>query len=140
MLIKNKKNMSKFNVNEVKCNGVGGSGYPAVLKHKDAIQGICQEVRDLIGIEKLWELATTDPTVDYHQGTRFNSVEDNAYRLISGIAEHVAEYIPTSELIEMHVGAILPMLTMKDKVTLVADACRDCASADHWYTFEKDWG
>ena len=132
--------MSKFNVNEVRCNGVGGSGYQAVLKHKDAIQGICQEVRDLIGIEKLWELATAEPNVDYHQGTRFNSVEDNAYRLITGIAGHVAEYLPTSELIEMHVGAILPMLTMKDKVTLVADACRDCASADHWYTFEKDWG
>jgi hypothetical protein len=29
---------------------------------------------------------------------------------------------------------------MEEKVTLVADACRDCASADHWYTFEKDWG
>ncbi len=132
--------MSKFKVNEVKCNGVGGHGYQAVLKHKDAIQEICQDVRDLIGIEKLWELATVEPNVDYYQGTRFNSVEDNAYRLITGIANHVSEYIPTSELIEMHVGAILPMLTMEEKVTLVADACRDCASADHWYTFEKDWG
>ena len=132
--------MSKFNVNEVRCNGVGGSGYQAVLKHKATIQEICQEVRDLIGIEKLWELATVESNVDYHQGTRFNSVEDNTYRLITGIAKHVSEYIPTSELIEMHVGAILTMLTMEDKVTLVADACRDCASADHWYTFEKDWG
>ena len=132
--------MSKFKASEVKCNGVGGHGYQAVLKHKDEILEICQDVRDLIGIEKLWELATVEPNVDYHQGTRFNSVEDNAYRLITGIANHVSEYIPTSELIEMHVGAILPMLTMEEKVTLVADACRDCASADHWYTFEKDWG
>ena len=132
--------MNKFNVNEVRCNGVGGSGYQAVLKHKDAIQEICQDVRDLIGIEKLWELATAEHDVDYHQGTRFNSVEDNTYRLVTGIANHVSEYIPTSELIEMHVGAILPMLTMEEKVTLVADACRDCAGADHWYTFEKDWG
>jgi len=132
--------MNKFNVNEVRCNGVGGSGYQAVLKHKDAIQEICQDVRDLIGIEKLWELATAEPNVDYHQGTRFNSVEDNAYRLITGLASHVAEYIPTSELIEMHVGAILPMLTMDEKVYMVLDALRDCAGADHWYTFEKDWG
>ena len=132
--------MSKFNVNEVRCNGVGGSGYQAVLKHKAAIQEICQEVRDLIGIEKLWELATVEPNVDYHQGTRFNSVEDNTYRLVTGIASHVSEYLPTSELIEMHVGAVLLMLTMEDKVTLVVDACRDCAGADHWYAFEKDWG
>ena len=133
--------MSKFNVNEVTCNGVGGHGYQAVLKHKDAILEICQDVRDLIGIEKLWELATADPNVDYHQGTRFNSVEDNAYRLISGIANHVLLSIcQTAVLLEMHVGAILPMLTMEEKVILVTDACRDCASADHWYTFEKDWG
>lgn len=132
--------MEQFNYKKIKCNGVGGYGYQAVLKHKDAILEICQDVRDLIGIEKLWELATVDPNVDYHQGTRFNSVEDNAYRLITGIAKHTAEYIPNSELIEMHVGAILPMLTMEEKVILVADACRDCASADHWYTFEKDWG
>ena len=132
--------MEQFNYKKIKCNGVGGYGYQAVLKHKDALLEICQDVRDLIGIEKLWELATVDPNVDYHQGRRFNSVEDNAYRLITGIAKHVSEYIPSSELVEMHVGAILPMLTMEEKVTLVADACRDCASADHWYTFEKDWG
>ena len=132
--------MEQFNYKKIKCNGVGGYGYQAVLKHKDAILEICQDVRDLIGIEKLWELATVDPNVDYHQGIRFNSVEDNAYRLITGIAKHTAEYMPNSELLEMHVGAILPMLTMEEKVTLVADACRDCASADHWYTFEKDWG
>jgi len=132
--------MEQFNYKKIKCNGVGGYGYQAVLKHKDAILEICQDVRDLIGIEKLWELATVDPNVDYHQGRRFNSVEDNAYRLITGIAKHVSEYIPSSELVEMHVGAILPMLTMEEKVILVADACRDCASADHWYTFEKDWG
>ena len=132
--------MEQFNYKKIKCNGVGGYGYQAVLKHKDAILEICQDDRDLIGIEKLWELATVDPNVDYHQGRRFNSVEDNAYRLITGIAKHVSEYIPSSELVEMHVGAILPMLTMEEKVTLVADACRDCASADHWYTFEKDWG
>ena len=132
--------MEQFNYKKIKCNGVGGYGYQAVLKHKDAILEICQDVRDLIGIEKLWELATVDPNVDYHQGIRFNSVEDNAYRLITGIAKHTAEYMPNSELLEMHVGAILPMLTMEEKVTLVADACRDCASADQWYTFEKDWG
>ena len=132
--------MNNFKVSEVTCNGTGGQGYRAVLKHKDAIVEICQEVRDLIGLDELFSLATKDKNSDYHRGYRFEEVENNAYRLITGIANHVSEYIPTSELIEMHVGAILPMLTMEEKVTLVADACRDCASADHWYTFEKDWG
>ena len=34
--------MSKFKVSEVKSNGVGGNGYQAVLKHKDAIVEVCQ--------------------------------------------------------------------------------------------------
>ena len=29
---------------------------------------------------------------------------------------------------------------MEEKVYMVLDALRDCASADHWYTYEKDWG
>ncbi len=132
--------MNKFNVNEVKCNGIGGKGYKAVLKHKDAIQGICQEVRDLIGTEELYSLATMDTNTDYHRGRRFEEVEDNAFRLITGIAEHVSSYMEDETLIEMHVASILKMLSTEDKVTLVVDACRDCASADHWYTFEKDWG
>lgn len=132
--------IKQFKASEVQCNGIGGKGYKAVLKHKDAIQGICQEVRDLIGTEELYSLATIDINTDYHRGIRFEEVEDNAYRLITGIAQHVSSYMEDETLIEMHVGAILPILTMKDKVTLVADACRDCASADHWYTFEKDWG
>ena len=46
--------MEQFNYKKIECNGVGGYGYQAVLKHKDQIQSICQEVRDLLG-DKLWE-------------------------------------------------------------------------------------
>jgi hypothetical protein len=136
----------QFNYKNIECNGVGGHGYQAVLKHKDAIQEICQDVRDLLG-DKLWDkmikhskATGRDASLGYHAGTRFTNVEDNAYRLITGIARHTAEYMPNSELLEMHVGAILPMLTMDEKVYMVLDALRDCAGADHWYTFEKDWG
>ena len=62
------------------------------------------------------------------------------FLLITGIANYVSSYMPNDELIEMHVGAVLPMLTMDEKVYMVLDALRDCASADHWYTYEKDWG
>ena len=92
--------INQFNVNEVKSNGVGGQGYQAVLVHKDAIVEICKEVRDLLGLDKIFELITKDETNDYYRGHRFEEVE----------------------------------------VTVVVDACRDCAGADHWYAFEKDWG
>ena len=60
--------MNNFKVSEVTCNGTGGQGYQAVLKHKDAIVEICQEVRDLIGLDELFSLATKDKNSDYHRG------------------------------------------------------------------------
>jgi hypothetical protein len=32
-----------------------------------------------------------------------------------------------------------PILTEANALDWVLDALRDCASADHWYHFEKDW-
>ena len=136
--------MKQFNYKEIECNGVGGRGYQAVLKHKDQIQAICQEVRDLLG-DRLWEkmieqASKVDSYGAYHAGSRYNRIEDNAYRLVTGIAKQVSSYLDSDELIEMHVGAILNNLTIDEKVYMVLDALRDCASADHWYTYEKDWG
>jgi len=136
--------MAQFNYKQIKCNGIGGSGYGAVLKHRDQIQSICQEVRDLLG-DKLWDKMiehanSVENWGDYHPGTRYSNVEDNSYRLVTGIANHVSTYLNSDELIEMHVGAVLNNLTIDEKVYMVLDALRDCASADHWYTFEKDWG
>ena len=136
--------MEQFNYKKIECNGIGGRGYQAVLKHKDQIQAICQEVRDLLG-DKLWDkmikqASEVDTYTEYYAGSRYSGVEDNAYRLVTGIARHVSSYLDSDELIEMHVGAILNNLTIDEKVYMVLDALRDCASADHWYTFEKDWG
>ena len=136
--------MEQFNYKKVECNGIGGYGYQAVFKHKDQIQAICQEVRDLLG-DKLWDkmikqASEVDTYTEYYAGSRYQGVEDNAYRLVTGIARHVSTYLKDDHLIEMHVGAVLNNLTIDEKVYMVLDALRDCASADHWYTFEKDWG
>ncbi|NCV19741.1 MAG: hypothetical protein EBW42_13495 [Rhodobacterales bacterium] len=136
--------MAKFNYKEIKCNGIGGFGYQATLKHINQITEICQEVRDLLG-DKLWDkmiehASEVDTYTEYYAGSRYNTVEDNGYRLATGIAKQVSTYLKDENLIEMHVGAVLNNLTIDEKVYMVLDALRDCASADHWYTFEKDWG
>ena len=136
--------MEQFNYKKIECNGIGGYGYQAVFTHKDQIQAICQEVRDLLG-DKLWDkmikqASEVDTYTDYFAGPRYNDVRSNATRLVTGIAKHISTYLNEDHLIEMHVGAILNNLTIDEKVYIVLDALRDCASADHWYTFEKDWG
>ena len=136
--------MEQFNYKKIECNGIGGYGYQAVFTHKDQIKAICQEVRDLLG-DKLWDkmikqASEVDTYTDYFAGPRYNDVRSNATRLVTGIAKHISTYLNEDYLIEMHVGAILNNLTIDEKVYMVLDALRDCASADHWYTFEKDWG
>lgn len=132
--------MKQFNALEVKCNGIGGYGYQAARKHNETILNIVNEVRDALGLEGIWQkIMELDNSYDYHQGRRFLDPESNATRLITGLGNYCHSYLESDELIEMHLGAILSNLTFEEKVILVVDACRDCAGADHWYTFEKEW-
>lgn len=131
----------KFNASEVKCNGIGGEGYQCVMKHKQAVQSIVDEVVSTIGRDRLYELvvASSEDHEDLYSGMRFNSNEDLMYRLVTGLAGYVYPKFNNAELTEMYVGAQLNMLSYDDKQTMVVEAARDCASADHWYTFEKQW-
>jgi hypothetical protein len=131
----------KFNVNEVKANGVGGYGYSAVSKHHGAIRSIVDEVVTTLGRDKLYELAVAsgEKYDDFYAGSRFNSNEDLTYRLISSLSNYIYPKFDSDELTEMYVAGLLVRLSAEEKQILVVDAARDCASADHWYTFEKQW-
>ena len=132
----------KFNAADVKANGIGGSGYQAVLKYRDSVRSIVDEVVNAIGRDKLYELAVDsgEKYDDFYAGSRFNSNEDLSYRLISSLASYIYPKFGNDQLTEMYVGALFSRLSFEEKQILVVDAARDCASADHWYTFEKDWG
>lgn len=134
---------TQFKADQVKCNGIGGQGYQDALKYKAQIIKICQDVRDSLGEDKIWleviKLAKIKNSLDIYGGPRFNSVEDNASRLISGIGQYVSSYIEDPSLMEMHIAAVLNNLTFEEKKIMVLEACLDCASADHWYEFEKEW-
>lgn len=58
---------------------------------------------------------------EYHYGSRFNNTDSVIFRIESAL-ETVEE------------------LDQLGLMNWALDALRDCASADHWYTFEKDWG
>lgn len=137
--------MSKFKATEVKCNGTGGHGYRGALKHKDTITKIVEEVKSNLSIEDFWLLTQAQNqkqpySSELYQGRRYGSVDDLTYRLISGLANYCYSYLESEELVEMHLISVLASLTYEEKQYLVIDAARDCAGADHWYAFEKDWG
>lgn len=62
-----------------------------------------------------------DDELQLFAGHRFNSDDDVIARIESISPERLAEKDPTSE-------------------DIIYDALYDCASADYYYQFEKDWG
>ena len=131
----------KFNASEVICNGIGGNGYAAVYKLKHQIKEIVLSVRKELGTENIYNtIIEQNPNEDFYSGRRFNDPDSIVSRLVSGLGNWAWKDFESDELVEMRVLNILETISKEDAITLVIDAHRDCAGADHWYTFEKDWG
>ena len=87
---------------------------------------------------------------DYYFGTRCRD-DDNVYgRIASAITSAaIKEIYPESQnkvmeddqvsVLEGFISAFTESLSGSEMDALIIDAFRDCASADHWYKFEKQW-
>jgi hypothetical protein len=87
---------------------------------------------------------------DYHSGRRFNDDETVATRIYSALTrEAIDTYFDKritinlmeheALLMEGVIKSFVDSLSGREMDIIILDAMRDCASADHWYTFEKDW-
>jgi hypothetical protein len=129
-----------FKANEVECNGVGGPGYASAMKSKDLIKRIVEEVREKIGTEAIFEtIVAENPRCNFYAGSRFTTVEEVVFRLATGLGNWSWNKLGNKELVEMNVRSILETISVDDSITIVIDAHRDCADADHWYEFERCW-
>jgi len=90
------------------------------------------------------------PEGDYHSGSRFNDNETVCTRICSALTtaarisvfgnEMVADMEDIGELLlEGVIKSFVDSLSGSEMDIIILDGMRDCASADHWYTFEKDW-
>lgn len=130
----------EFVASEVRCNGVGGRAYQQVLNHKASLQEMVDETLSDITRDELFEMVVgTGEGYGLYMGPRFMSNEDIVSRLIGAIGTYAYSKLGDEDLVEMYVGAQLNMMSYDDKLTLIVEAARDCASADHWYEYEKDW-
>lgn len=140
----------KFNVEEVSCNGIIG-GCATVLstenhnKLKTFInthfmmtpkEVILQELEDSNLIEGRWMI-----------GKRTQDTDQIINRVVSGLltyglhkfGQNGGTYKAHRELSEMWINAQVHMMTAQQIINLTEKALIDCASADHWYTYEKEW-
>ena len=88
---------------------------------------------------------------DYHPGRRFNDDDTITTRICSAITRAAIDlHFPYSDvqggldsneelLLEGVIKSFVDSLSGSEMDIIILDGMRDCASSDHWYTFEKDW-
>ena len=91
---------------------------------------------------------------NYHAGRRFNNNDDVVIRICSALSEAARkEYLDNKTSLSRHnyisesdelllqgiINSFIDSLSGREMDMIILDGLRDCASADHWYTFEKEW-
>lgn len=140
------KNNFKFEAKEVICNGnVGGCARILTEENMSTLRAflkthfmmapqevILKELEDSGVFDENWII-----------GSRAGDIDEIIYRMVSGLVEYghtkFAEFTGTNELTEMWINAQVKMMTAKDIITIAESALIDCATADYWYAYEKQW-
>lgn len=139
-----------FKASEVKCNGlIGGCGTVLTEENKSKLkvflnthfmmvdkETILQELEDSNLIDGRWII-----------GSRASDTDNIIDRMVSGLmsygllkfGQNGGTYKAHRELSEMWINAQINTMTAKDIITIMEKALVDCAEADHWYTYEKEW-
>lgn len=133
----------KFNSEEVVVNGVL-SGARKFLNEENTStlkafmnlhfmmtpkQTILQELHDSEIIEGQWML-----------GDRTQSNEEILLRMISGLVDYSRKQCDhDNELATIVMNEQVKMFKAKDIINVLEKALANCASADYYYTYEKDW-
>ena len=132
-------------VSDVKCNGIGpfNHNHPS----RQQIQTAISLLRMRISKEEIFEKFPKGH--DYYAGSRFNSDNDVAIRIMSAITDNVfvthinkRSFDITDDdnlLVIKIIESFVNSLKGSEMDELIIDGMRDCAGADHWYTFEKEW-
>lgn len=127
-----------MDIKNFKCNGVGDTT-PA-KNIKPFIQTAVSLYRLRNSSEEILEkINSIDPNDNYHIGPRFIDDESVTTRICSGLVDLASNNIGSKNTIQEDVESFVYSLCASDMDHVILEGMRDCASADHWYTFEKQW-
>lgn len=77
-------------------------------------------------------------------GKRAGETDEIIYRMVSGMINYATskfegDFQTRKSLAEIWINAQVEMMSAKDMITIMEKALVDCAQADHWYTYEKQY-
>lgn len=131
-----------MNIQEFKCNGFSNA------QQANNVKPTIQTAISVFRLRKTNEeiFASFPKGDDYHLGTRFYDDDSVASRICSGLVEYTekqlykesGQYAP-SLIVEQYIDALVNSLSGSEMDQIILEGMRDCASADHWYAYEKQW-
>lgn len=144
------KNDFKFEAKEVICNGnIAGCARILTEENASTLRAFLKThfmmaPQDVI-LKELEDSGVFDE--NWIIGRRAGDIDEIINRIVSGLmsyglrkfAENGGTYKAHRELAEMWINAQIKMMTAKDIITITESALIDCATADYWYTYEKQW-
>jgi hypothetical protein len=133
--------MKKIDVTKVHANGISGRNpWPQVSRITPIIETALSVFRMRHSTDEiLGQISKGDPYADLYAGTRFSNNDQVATRILSAVNEHAFTLTDNAEEAHQIIYDFFENITGKEMDTLIFDGLRCCASADHWYKFEKQW-
>jgi len=127
-----------MDIKNFKCNGI------SLNSNADKVKPFIQTAISLYRMrnsshEIIEKLVQNNPKYDYYPGTRFSNNEAIAIRICSGLVELALNSGKQDNTIEENIESFVNSLSGTELDQIILEAMRDCASADHWYAFEKEW-
>jgi hypothetical protein len=140
------KNKFEFNAQEVVCNGiVAGCGTVLTEKNQSILKTFINTHFLMVDKKQLLqELEDSNRIIDpWIVGSRAGDTDAIISRMVSGLLQYAYakfNYVEGyQKLSEMWINAQVEMMSAKDVITIMESALIDCATADHWYMYEKQW-
>jgi hypothetical protein len=133
--------MKKIDVTKVHANGISGRNpWPQVSRITPIIETALSVFRMRYSTDEiLGQIANGDPYADLYAGTRFSNNDQVATRILSAVNEHAFTLTDNAEEAHQIIYDFFENISGREMDTLIFDGLRCCASADHWYKFEKQW-
>ena len=128
-------------VSDIKCNGIG------MMSPSNNVRPFITTAISLFKMRNSTEdiMEMLPGNDDYYPGTRFNDNERVADRVCSAITNAAAnEYYKDGTesdplVLQGIIESFTNSLSGSEMDVIILEALRDCASADYWYKFEKQW-
>ena len=127
-----------MDVKNFKCNGVGFTTPANNVKPFIQTTVSLYRMRNS-SAEILEKLKQINPKDDYYPGPRFSDDESVTTRICSGLVELASNITTPGNTIEENIESFVYSLSGSELDQIILEGIRCCASADHWYTFEKEW-